>query len=528
MSCKTYQLICPLDANQPCSWEIGCCATDLVGLDEVTIQPNQLIQVCLDTSGHYGQLSGSGYINLITTEGYSEGPVDTSCSTQCGDQNSSPIPTPPSPPTPPTPPSPPTPAPTPSVVTCLQGENTVSFGVEGGINVYQFNGSYASPYATNVGTYVLKDIPASHPIAFQNFNLTNVITYTGTNAVGPKVGLDGNTYTYYWGDVTITVVGGYGTISYECYYHGYMGGQNNLVYNSNVCSVPGSPTPTPTPPTPPTPSTVPPIPSPITTNYTLSYSESVQGWPSFYSYNPDFMVGMNNYLYSFKGGNLYRHNTNELRNNYYGEQFNSQITTVFNESPLENKIFKSLNLESDSAWTATMESDIQTRGYIDYTWFEKKEGAYFAYIRKTGTTPAIPGEYAYRSAQGVGKASSWSETNNVLTLNFPVSPIVDISYVNIGDYIYFSEGAYTTISFSGQVTNVEVNLVSGINRLFVNTNFTQNVIISETTPFILALRNTEAEDVGVLGHQMTVTIENFNTTATELFAIESEVMKSFP
>ena len=159
---------------------------------------------------------------------------------------------------------------------------------------------------------------------------------------------------------------------------------------------------------------------------------------------------------------------------------------------------------------------------------KKKEGAYFAYIRKTGTTPAIPGEYAYRSAQGVGKASSWSETTNILTLNFPVSPIVDISYVNIGDYIYFSEGAYTTISFSGQVTNVEVNLVSGINRLFVNTNFTQSIIISEITPFILALRNTEAEDVGVLGHQMTVTIENFNTTATELFAIESKVMKSFP
>ena len=100
--------------------------------------------------------------------------------------------------------------------------------------------------------------------------------------------------------------------------------------------------------------------------------------------------------------------------------------------------------------------------------------------------------------------------------------------VNIGDYIYFSEGAYTTISFSGQVTNVEINLQSGINRLFVNTNFTQNVLISETTPFILALKNTEAEDVGMLGHQMTITIENFNTTATELFAVESEVMKSFP
>ena len=44
--------------------------------------------------------------------------------------------------------------------------------------------------------------------------------------------------------------------------------------------------------------------------YTLTYSESVQGFPSFYSYIPDMMIGMNNYFYSFKAGELYRHNTN--------------------------------------------------------------------------------------------------------------------------------------------------------------------------------------------------------------------------
>ena len=33
--------------------------------------------------------------------------------------------------------------------------------------------------------------------------------------------------------------------------------------------------------------------------YTLTFSESVQGWPSFYSYNPDMILGMNQYLYTF-------------------------------------------------------------------------------------------------------------------------------------------------------------------------------------------------------------------------------------
>ena len=29
--------------------------------------------------------------------------------------------------------------------------------------------------------------------------------------------------------------------------------------------------------------------------YTLTYSAGVEGWPSFYSYVPDWMIGMNNF-----------------------------------------------------------------------------------------------------------------------------------------------------------------------------------------------------------------------------------------
>ena len=52
-------------------------------------------------------------------------------------------------------------------------------------------------------------------------------------------------------------------------------------------------------------------------DYTISYDPGVQGFPSFYSYAPDWMIGMNSYFYTFKGGNVFRHNTNETRNQYY-------------------------------------------------------------------------------------------------------------------------------------------------------------------------------------------------------------------
>ena len=47
--------------------------------------------------------------------------------------------------------------------------------------------------------------------------------------------------------------------------------------------------------------------------YTLTYDEGVKGWPSFYSFYPEYIKGMNAYLYTFSGGNLYRHNVNSLR-----------------------------------------------------------------------------------------------------------------------------------------------------------------------------------------------------------------------
>ena len=43
------------------------------------------------------------------------------------------------------------------------------------------------------------------------------------------------TYDFYYGDITVTVGGDFGTVSVYCYYHGYMGGENLLVYKSS-CS----------------------------------------------------------------------------------------------------------------------------------------------------------------------------------------------------------------------------------------------------------------------------------------------------
>jgi len=147
-------------------------------------------------------------------------------------------------------------------------------------------------------------------------------------------------------------------------------------------------------------------------NYTLSYSEGVAGWVSFYSYYPDWMIGMNNYFYTFKGGNIYKHNVNTSRNTFYQPwwtQFGqpasaftpTSITSVFNNAALENKLFKTINIEGDAPWGATLQTDLQISGFIDQSWFEKKEASYFAYVRNNSI-----GEFALRSLNGIYTCSS--------------------------------------------------------------------------------------------------------------------------
>jgi hypothetical protein len=131
----------------------------------------------------------------------------------------------------------------------------------------------------------------------------------------------------------------------------------------------------------------------VFTTYTLTYEESVKGFPSFYSYNPDWMIGMNNYFYTFNGGDIYRHNVNENRNTFYEVTYPATIRSVFNDSALENKLFKTINLEGDSTWGVELATDIQDSGFIQADWFEKKEQVYYAFVRNRGTVPAESSEW---------------------------------------------------------------------------------------------------------------------------------------
>jgi hypothetical protein len=261
--------------------------------------------------------------------------------------------------------------------------------------------------------------------------------------------------------------------------------------------------------------------------YTLTYSEEVQGWVSFYSFIPDWMIGMNNYFYSFKGGNLFRHNANPLRNNFYGNQYNSTVQSVFNESPLENKLFKTITIQGDDTWDLSLYSDLQTSGSIQSGWFEKKEQAYFAFIRNLGTSPASPSEYAMRSLGGIGRSTS---VIGGAQINFDIT--IDIgSIISVDDYLYFAVAPnYNIPLLAGKIVQiVKIPAAQGlVNRININTAIAGTTPIILQTPYFLYMKNSIAESHGILGHYGVFTLTNTNINKIELFALESEAMKSYP
>lgn len=245
--------------------------------------------------------------------------------------------------------------------------------------------------------------------------------------------------------------------------------------------------------------------------YTLTYSPLLDGWTSFHSYHPEWMEHLNSFMYTFKNGEMWKHNTNATRNSWYGTTYPSSVTVLFNDSPNEPKMFKTLSYDSDHKWNATVITDLSS-GSMDKSYFEEKEGFFFTYIRRnTGTV-----DYKAMSTQGIGNASA---VTLVGAATYRLDFTFDIgSIMSVGDLLYVVPS--TTPLVSGQITALTSNSITIV------------MVVGGTIPvagnFIMFVKDAVAESYGARGYYMETTLTNTDTEAVELFAISSQIFKSYP
>jgi len=86
---------------------------------------------------------------------------------------------------------------------------------------------------------------------------------------------------------------------------------------------------------------------------TLSFEDDLNGWTSFYSYEPKFVGSLKNKYYSFYDADIYEHydqSPNHIRSTFYGVTYNSSIEFIFNANPSIIKNFKTVNYEGSNGW----------------------------------------------------------------------------------------------------------------------------------------------------------------------------------
>lgn len=247
--------------------------------------------------------------------------------------------------------------------------------------------------------------------------------------------------------------------------------------------------------------------------YTLTFDEKVRGWTSFHSYVPEYMTALNNDFFSFKDGQLYQHNkTTGDRNTYYGTAYNSEVEISQNAAPSEVKIFKTIEIEGNSSgWDVTIVTDLD-EGHIDKSSFLKdesdintyNEGVYSTHIRRN-TADEVNTELL--SVQGIGNLDLLNGT----VYGFNAVP----SSISVGDVLYQAVGG--SYSRVGVITNKD------------GTSITLGTasIIPSVGDFMFAAKSPIAESYGLKGYYASVKLVSGSTSAVELYAVNSEVSKSF-
>ena len=154
-----------------------------------------------------------------------------------------------------------------------------------------------------------------------------------------------------------------------------------------------------------------------TENNTLAFDETVKGWTSFFDYNPNHIISLNNDYFTAYAGKLYKHytlapNTTD-RAVFYGTPYNSNVTFVFNGAPSTVKNFQTINYEGSDGWrvesfftntdtalpiteSVFVTSLEQMQNALLINRFKAKEDKYYADI--VNSTPSQNGEVVWGSS----------------------------------------------------------------------------------------------------------------------------------
>jgi hypothetical protein len=181
---------------------------------------------------------------------------------------------------------------------------------------------------------------------------------------------------------------------------------------------------------------------------TLSFDEDSNGWTSRFSFKPSLSGSLRNSFYTFKNGNIWKHYADPSTTlvnycNFYGVQYDANVTLIFNPEVSMSKNFGTLNYEGSSGWALEelySNSDIAVpiskasdalnlaaiENQLFQNSFKRKENKYFGTI--INNTPATYGEVIYgNSMNGI---KGFFSTVKIVFVNPPTPQAAELYSVS--------------------------------------------------------------------------------------------------
>jgi len=112
-------------------------------------------------------------------------------------------------------------------------------------------------------------------------------------------------------------------------------------------------------------------------------------WSSFWSYLPEMISSAGIGMVTWRDGEIWLHNQSTTYSNFYDTQYTLQIHVISNENGSNEKVFKSLQVESNEKFSVpVITNDIQESDLIEND-FVKRETFFYATIRRDKNTAGV-------------------------------------------------------------------------------------------------------------------------------------------
>jgi hypothetical protein len=251
----------------------------------------------------------------------------------------------------------------------------------------------------------------------------------------------------------------------------------------------------------------------VSEGFTAAYNVDGSVWNTLYSYRPERIVCIDDILYTFKGGTMYKHTSASNRATYYGSADGAVVEVVAAFNPSMVKSYESISLEGTAAWDTTITNTDQSATIAD-TDYDQRERNWYAYIPRDSSANT-----------GGSTITALSGTSEVFALGAVAS-------VSGSDIVFTSDISYITFPVGADLYKVSGStLISITNTIASVSNGTTITCASAVAGVsaadeIVAIANGAIEGDQMRDYYAQIRLVNDSTDEVELYAVNAVFAKS--